>query len=280
MNALRNTLHDERQFTCVECGALSPPVTDEAGSSMISLVHGWRFRRVRGAVEARCRACHDRFKASSKIPAAKPISGPPQALEGEPEPETNLAYGKISVATRFRSTWLSASLAALRERGLFERYLELLPATYRTAVEATVAGTWLPMDVALEHYGACDRLGLTTFDILEIGHHVTHRVHGAALRTFQTLGPTFGVTPWTALGRAQKLWHRSWDGGNVAVTRLGPKEARIGIAGWPCASVHYCRVACRGMLKAVVEPFCQAVYVREETASCGPSALGFVIAWA
>lgn len=249
---------------------------------MISLVHGWRFRRVRGAVEARCRPCHELFKASSKIPAARPISGPP--LPPQPhvdaEPEANLAYGKISIATRFRSTWLSASLAALRERGLFERYLELLPAPYRTDVEATVAGTWLPMDVALEHYDACDRLGLTTFDILEIGHHVTHRVHGAALKTFQMLGPGFGVTPWTALGRAQKLWHRSWDGGNVAVTRLGPKEARIGIAGWPCANIHYCRVACRGMLKAVVEPFCRTAYVREETASCGPSTLGFVIAWA
>jgi hypothetical protein len=75
-------------------------------------------------------------------------------------------------------------------------------------------------------------------------------------------------------------WRRCWEGGEVSVVKLGPKEARVEIVGWPCAATTYCRVACRGMLAAIVDPFCSKAYVREDTARCGAMRLGYVVAWA
>jgi hypothetical protein len=187
---------------------------------------------------------------------------------------------RVAATRRFRSTWLCSSLAALRERGLFTRYLTFLPTEYHPVVAATLAGTWLPIEVAVAHYRACDQLELGSLEILSIGHEVTNRVHGSALRMVLTLAQGLGVTPWTALSRATSLWKRCWDGGEVSVTELGPKEARVAIAGWPCAGTNYCRVACRGMLTAVIAPFCGKAYVREEPRLCGSHTLGYVVAWA
>jgi hypothetical protein len=158
--------------------------------------------------------------------------------------------------------------------------MSLLPAEYHAAVTASVAGTWLPIDVAVQHYNACDRLALGTLDILSIAQDVTKRVHGTALRTFLTLAQGLGMTPWTALDHAATLWRRCWEGGDVSVVRLGPKEARVEIAGWPCASTAYCRVACRGIITSIIEPFCVKAYVREESALCGRLTLGYVASWA
>jgi hypothetical protein len=158
--------------------------------------------------------------------------------------------------------------------------MPLLPAEYRPIVTGCVSGVWLPIDVAVVHYNACDRLQLATRDVLEIGREVTKKVHGTALRTFLALARELGVSPWTALERATTLWARCWEGGEVTVKTLGPKEARIEIAGWPCAAATYCRVACRGMLAAVLEPFCAKVYVREDPGRCSRMSLGYVAAWA
>jgi hypothetical protein len=243
---------------------------------MISLVHGWRLRRVAGKVDVRCPPCNERYRASRSAPSTKPLDR--QAGAPAPAPHS-VSPGRVPVAKQFRSTWLTSSLAALRERGLIDRYLSVLPQPYHPVVTGNIAGTWLPIDVAIAHYAACDQLDLSAHDVLAIGREVTKRVHGSALRMFITLAQGLGVTPWTALARASTLWRRCWDGGDVAAVSVGPKEARVEIAGWPCAGTSYCRVACRGMITAVVEPFCAKVYVREDPALCGALTLGFVVAW-
>src|SRR4051794_1890465 len=176
-------------------------MSDEDWSTMISLVYGWRLRRnvEMGRVEARCPPCHERYRATpSSIPA--PYLPPALTLVGA------AGRTRAPVATRVRSTWLRSSLAALEARGLMHRYLTLLPAEHHAAVLASVAGTWLPIEVAVQHYHACDRLGLAPLDVLAIGQEVTRRVHGMAMRTFLTLAQGLGATPWTALERMTTLW--------------------------------------------------------------------------
>lgn len=186
----------------------------------------------------------------------------------------------VALATSFRSTWLSSSLRALRERHLLDGYLAHLPKQHHEIVLSTVVGVWLPIEIAIAHYAACDALALEPTEIIEIGREATNHVHGTLLATFVRLAKGAGVTPWTVMVRLQELWNRVWVGGGVSVTKLGPKEARLEIVGWPCASSPYCRIAVRGVITAVTDLFCNRSYAREIPSLTSSTSLGFVVSWA
>src|SRR5271165_4823087 len=76
---------------------------------------------------------------------------------------------EVPPVTSFRSTWLVSSVAAVRSRGLFERYLEGLPLRYHEVISGSVAGVWLPVEVAVAHYEACETLKLPPEEQLAIG---------------------------------------------------------------------------------------------------------------
>ncbi len=181
---------------------------------------------------------------------------------------------------RFRSTWLSSSLRSLRERNLFDAYLTHLPLKHHDAILNSIVGVWLPIEVAIAHYNACDALRLSNADAITIGREAANRVHGTVLATFVRLAKGAGVTPWTVLVRLQELWGRIWLGGGVKVVKLGPKEARIEIAAWPCASSSYCRAAMRGVIPAVSDLFCQKSYASEIVPLQTKTSLGYLLSWA
>jgi hypothetical protein len=195
-------------------------------------------------------------------------------------PFPNGSRDRVHVAQRFRSTWLSSSIRSLRERQLFDLYLTYLPSEYREVVVTSVVGVWLPIEVAIAHYRACDALRLPTVEIVSIGREATTYVHGTLLATFVRLAKGAGVTPWTVLSRIQELWDRIWMGGGVSVVKLGPKEARVEIAGWPCAASPYCRVAVRGVVPAIAELFSTKSYARDLPHLYGPTSVGIVLSWA
>jgi hypothetical protein len=187
---------------------------------------------------------------------------------------------RVQPVTSFRSTWLTSSLRALKERGRLNEYLAHLPKRHHEVVLSTVVGVWLPVDVAIAHYEACDALRLHPSEIISIGRQAADQVHGTVLATFVRLARGAGVTPWTVLLRLHDLWSRIWLGGGVCVVRLGPKEARIEIEGWPCAGSSYCRTAMRGVLPAVAELFCAKSYAREEKPASPGTSTRHVLAWA
>jgi hypothetical protein len=94
-----------------------------------------------------------------------------------------------------------------------------------------------------------------------------------------TLAKGAGVTPLVLLAHLPRLWGRSMRGGAVASYRLGPKDARLEFAGFPCARVAYCRVAVRGVIAGIMESFAHAVYVRDIPERCTPLTLGYRISW-
>ncbi len=186
---------------------------------------------------------------------------------------------RVPLATRFRSTWLKASIASLREHGHYEKYASLLPERDHDVIASSMDGMWLPIDLAVRHYETCDQLGLGTFEMVRLGHHVTSALRDSMVHTIVRLARGAGVTPWTLLARADILWSRGWDAGDVSVCKLGPSEARVEIAGWPCARTTYCRIASRGMIAAFVELFAQRATVRELPAICSQTTLGYVVSW-
>lgn len=179
-----------------------------------------------------------------------------------------------------RTTWLTASQATLRERGLGARYEAALAPEHREAVLSIVAGTWMPMVLVFAHYTACDSLDLPEPDLLEIGAAATRRANATHLAFVVRLAQAAGVTPWTMLGQMQRVWSRTFDGGGaVGVLRRGPKEARVRIVGYPLASLRYNRVTMRGIVGGFVELFCEKLHVKEIPAYCDARSLGMRFSW-
>jgi hypothetical protein len=186
---------------------------------------------------------------------------------------------RVQDATSFRSTWLSSSLLALRERNLTDRYLTLLPREHHQAVLESVAGVWLPIDVAVAHYTACDGLGLSRREAWDLGVEVTRKVHGTSLALAIRLAKNAGVTPWSILAQLNRLWERVWRGGGVAVYRRGPKEAVIEVIQWRCAGIRYVRDTMPAVVHGIVEMFCKKAYVTDVASLATTSSLGMKVQW-
>ncbi len=139
---------------------------------------------------------------------------------------------------------------------------------------------WLPADIAETHYAACEQLGLDAPAQIALGAEVAERVHGTILSIAVKMAHEAGATPWTVLGQFGRLWGHIWVGGGVGVYKLGPKEARLEIVGWPCAKFTYCRNGILGVTQGLIQLFCRKVYVREVPRLCTSTSLGYRIAWA
>jgi hypothetical protein len=182
--------------------------------------------------------------------------------------------------TSVRSTLLQASLESLRQRNLLERYTALLPERHHEAILRTLAATWLPIEVGIAHYRACESLDLLEHEQIDIGGDVGRRVQRSALSTIARASRAAGVTPWLGLGSIDRLWSRLMQGGGVCVAKLGPKDARIVFDAVPLAQFRYFRNGFRGLILAAAELFSKRAYVHVIHHQCGPMRLEYRLSWA
>jgi hypothetical protein len=187
---------------------------------------------------------------------------------------------RVPAATQIRSTLLVSSQQSLRVRNAYDRYLDLVDPAHRAVLSDLVVGVWTPMSVAIAHYQACDRLDFDTSELIAIGHDVEARLRNSILLNLVRVARDVGVGPLTVLSQSPKFWARTFIGSEVCVERLGPKDARFSIAGFPFARIPYNRVTFRGILESLVAPFCQRAFVREAPECKGPLSVGWRIAWA
>jgi hypothetical protein len=186
----------------------------------------------------------------------------------------------VPLATRFRSTWLTSSLRAIRDRGRLDEYFTYLPKEHHEVIRNSVAGSWLLVDVSVAHYAACDRLGFSQLELVTIGREVHLQAQASVFSMMVKLAAGAGVTPWTAFSQFNRLWDRVWIGGGVGVFKIGPKEARLEIVGWPCSDSNYITHAMRGVVGGMLEMFCTKAYLKDLPKYCTPTTLGYRCAWA
>jgi hypothetical protein len=148
---------------------------------------------------------------------------------------------------------LLSSIAALRARGLEEAYFAQLPSELHHCMRSLVAGTWLDLDVAIAHYGACRRLDLTKDQIEDNGREVGRRVQLTVLHTLTRLATGAGVTPWTVIPLFPTLTARMWQGGGSTVDKVGPKDVIIEVVQNPLMSNSYFRNSYRGVIAGALE---------------------------
>jgi hypothetical protein len=186
----------------------------------------------------------------------------------------------VPMGTEFKSTWLSGSIGVLKAHGVFEQYLEKLPAKYHDPILRSIAGTWLPAEVAVEHYRAIDALRVSTPERVEWGKEITRRLQKTIFSVGFHAARDVGVTPWMILKVFPVQFSREWKGGGTAVFKVGPKDARIEIVGFPVASIGHCRAGLRGVIGGMCELVCTKAYVSEIRELCTDSQLGYRVAWA
>ena len=161
-----------------------------------------------------------------------------------------------------RSTVLISSMRGLRACGRFDHYVDALEPAYRDTMLSITAGLWFPIDVALAHYRACDRLEMDLAALQKVGFESGRYINQNVLKVLLRLSRDAGLSPWSALGQTNRLVARLWQGSAIEVRRLGPKEARMEWVGQPCASSPYFATAFASFVEGILTLFCQRAYVR------------------
>ena len=194
--------------------------------------------------------------------------------------EVVLAFPEPILPMRhIRSTLLMGGLDSLRAAGLGDAYAAVSPPQVQAAIGAAVAGMWIPIDVAVAHYLACDELGLSNDSAAQLGRATFERTKGLLLGSAIGLARGVGVTPWTLMPYLQRFWLRGYDGGAVRATRRGPKEVDLDVVGCPVMRSRYYRAAQRGLVSVLLELVCEKAYVHERAFGDAPSSGGLRAQW-
>ncbi len=163
--------------------------------------------------------------------------------------------------TAVRSTIVCASLLGLADEGLKAAYLEKLPSEHHAAIGALTAGQWMPVDLAVEHYRACEQLAVDDESIERMFRSADARLRGTIISTIASLTSVGGVKPWLLLGHHARVWERLFQGGGVRVARLGPQVAQVEARGLPLLRVPYFAKGIRLLHVLAYERFCAQVAV-------------------
>lgn len=217
------------------------------------------------------------------------VSPPPRAL-GEQRPLSDAALrsseivssygaGDITTVVGVRSTLLAASTQAVRECGLYDAYVAALPQRYHEQVLGTLTPVWLPLEVAMAHYQALDSMALPEDQLVSIGYSVGGRLQGAYLSTLARGVKHARVNLWALSGKLGGLWDRVFEGGGMAVEKLGPKDAQVALRGLPLLQSRHFRVGFRGVIRQGIEALTNRCYVREIPARPNSDAVDFLASW-
>jgi hypothetical protein len=195
--------------------------------------------------------------------------------------EIVLAFPEPILPTRhIRSTLLMGGLASLQAAGFGDAYAAVSPPEVQAAIGAAVAGMWIPIEISVAHYLACDELGLSNDSAAQLGRATFERTKGLLLGSAIGLARGVGVTPWTLMPYLQRFWVRGFDGGGVRATRRGPKEVDVDVVDCPVMRSRYFRAALRGLFTVLLELVCEKAYVHERPFGEAPSSGGLRGQWA
>ncbi|MDB4941160.1 MAG: hypothetical protein JWP97_694 [Labilithrix sp.] len=198
-----------------------------------------------------------------------------------PSVETVVARSAGSaVSLRYvRSTLLVSSIEELRCQGLLERYRRALDPAAVEVLMRPLSAPWMPVSIAEAHYAACEAIASPEL-AFELGKSSGVKVQESGIASLARLATNAGVTPWTVLAHYPRLWARVFDGGSAKVVKVGPKDARICLDGFPLARFAYVREALRGGHDAMLRFFANQVFVRTAPSSLTATSYVYEIAWA
>jgi hypothetical protein len=191
----------------------------------------------------------------------------------------NYPNGDVRPVTRVRSTLLSASLQSVRDMGWEKRYFAALPAARHDEMRTLIAGMWMPLELAVAHYTACDGMDLRSDEVMEVGKAVSLRTQKTFVGTLGSIAAGAGATPWHLYKNGHRIWGRIFDGGDNIAYRLGPKDIEIIALGCPLLLIRYFRVSFCAYYAALAGLVAKSVHWRELPERRGEPSIAMRVSW-
>lgn len=152
--------------------------------------------------------------------------------------------------TAVRNVLIQASLAELKAKGHYERYARLIAPDMIEQLLASLGPSWIPVEVALAHYEACENLSLTSGEFAAMGDRVGDRVQDTVLVSSAKKVRDVNFDLWTAVPSLHRMWPRIFQGGSIQTVKVGPKEKLVEQRGFLMNRYHYYRQAHVAALRA------------------------------
>ncbi len=152
--------------------------------------------------------------------------------------------------TAIRNLVLQSSLKELEMGGYFERYKTLIDPAVLHELTSNVGPAWIAADLALQHYKACDDLGLTTEEFLALGKRVGDRIQDATIVSPAKKARDASFDVWGTMRQFHRIWARIYVGGSVQVVKGGPKKLLLEQLGFPFNRYNYYRLATVATVRA------------------------------
>jgi hypothetical protein len=185
---------------------------------------------------------------------------------------------RVRPVSHARSSAIVTAQSLLRASGKHDAYAAALAPDARAAVLEVVPGVWVPIETALAHHRAIDRLQLTATEQARLANGAGEKMQGALTSTLLRMSREVGVTPWLLFPHSQRIWDRMCRGGDLSVERIGPKEAMVRMFGLPLFSSPYFRLGIRCVLQTGLSFWSTRCYVTE--VGWTPTSATFREAWA
>jgi hypothetical protein len=187
--------------------------------------------------------------------------------------------GNYPQVSRVRSTLLSASVQTVRLMGWEKRYFETLPPGLHGEIQTLPAGIWVPIDLAIAHYTACDQMGLSTDDMKSVGNAVALRTQKTFVGTLGSVAAGAGATPWHIFQQGHRIWGRIFDGGDHVGYKAGPKDIDIVCMGCPLLRLKYFRTSMPAYYAALAGVLARSVHWHELPEHRGDDKIGLRVSW-
>jgi hypothetical protein len=186
----------------------------------------------------------------------------------------------VGPVTQLRSTLVQSSLGVLKERGHFEAWSSAVDSAHRTTILEAVAPVWLPIEVGMAHYAACEALRLPQHELAAVGEAVGSRIQNTFLATVTRAAQQAGMTPWAPLPHFGRVWSRLFMGGSAELKKMGPKDLQIEIKGLGLLRYAYVRSTYAALVRAALLLFgARTAYVNVARWQPGSSDLVLLAAW-
>lgn len=187
------------------------------------------------------------------------------ASKYEPLIEYRSSHGPM--VQQVRGSLIVSSLATLHELDLFDRYLSCLDPEHHDRILYILAASWVPVENALLHYGACEAMNLSESELDVIGRHVSQRIMGTFVGTLMRTASNVLMPGRVPLQQYPRLWERLMSGGSCGVYVCGANEARIESRGVPMFRYRYFRMAYTGLIRGAGSMFRSNLHARSRGAT-------------
>jgi hypothetical protein len=150
----------------------------------------------------------------------------------------------------------------LKAGGLFDEYERHLKGQTREDLQNLIAGTWIPIATAAEHYAACDALGLSRTAQVALGRTNGERLSGTLLGTLAKLARSAGTTPVMLVEQFPRFWGRIFEGGSMWYRVTGPKDIEVTAMASPLLRSPHFRHGLGGTAESILSLVCARLFVR------------------